>query len=297
MAAAGPLAAQQPPPAGAAHPVIVVGDFAAAPAGTLPPEWRPLTFPDIKAHTLYAAVPDPVHGQVVKATADKSASGLLRKVELDAHTYPILRWRWKADNLIAKGDVTRKEGDDYPARIYVSFAYDPKRVSLFERAQYGAARLIYGEYPPHAGLNYIWDGKAPAGTLVANAYTARVKMIVVESGPSRLHEWLAYERNIVEDYRRAFGEEPPPVSGVAIMTDADNTGESAVAWYGDIELQPGAAMKQLLLIGGGHAHVEVLRRFALRPEPDVAITVISPHRQTPYSGMLPGLVAGHYRFD
>jgi selenide, water dikinase len=56
-------------------------------------------------------------------------------------------------------------------------------------------------------------------------------------------------------------------------------------------------MKRLLLIGGGHAHVEVLRRFALRPEPDVAITLISPHRQAPYSGMLPGLVAGHYRFD
>ncbi|MBP8295125.1 MAG: FAD-dependent oxidoreductase [Burkholderiales bacterium] len=56
-------------------------------------------------------------------------------------------------------------------------------------------------------------------------------------------------------------------------------------------------MKRLLLIGGGHAHVEVLRRFALRPEPGVAITLVSPHRQTPYSGMLPGLVAGHYTFD
>jgi selenide,water dikinase len=53
----------------------------------------------------------------------------------------------------------------------------------------------------------------------------------------------------------------------------------------------------MLLIGGGHAHVEVLRRFALQPEPELAITLVSPHRQTPYSGMLPGLVAGHYRFD
>lgn len=56
-------------------------------------------------------------------------------------------------------------------------------------------------------------------------------------------------------------------------------------------------MKRLLLIGGGHTHVEVLRRFALRPAADVAITLLSPQRQTPYSGMLPGLVAGHYRFD
>jgi len=55
-------------------------------------------------------------------------------------------------------------------------------------------------------------------------------------------------------------------------------------------------MKQLLLVGGGHAHVEVLRRFALSPVPGAQITMISPHRHTPYSGMLPGLIAGHYTF-
>ena len=170
------------------------------------------------------------------ATANASASGLLHRVELDPHGHPLLRWRWKVDNLIVRGDVTRKDGDDYPARLYVSFAYDPNRVSLFDRVKYAAARILYGEYPPHAGLNYIWDGKAPSGTLVTNAFTSRVKMIVVESGPARLHEWVTYERNIVEDYRRAFGEEPPPLSGIAIMTDTDNTGESATAWYGNIEL-------------------------------------------------------------
>lgn len=233
-----PVAAQSPPSSTPASQDLIVGDFAGAPTGTLPTAWHAMTFPDIKSHTLYAAVPDSTHGQVVKATAIASASGLLRKLDLDAHAYPLLRWQWKADNLIDKADVTRKSGDDYPVRIYVTFVYDPKRVSLFERARYGAAKVIYGEYPPHAGLNYIWDRKAAVGTVIANAYTARVKMIVVESGPSRLHEWLVYERNIVEDYRRAFGEEPPPVSGIAIMTDTDNTGESAVAWYGNIVLRP-----------------------------------------------------------
>ena len=228
--------AQRMEPA-AAKP-IVAGDFAAAADGMLPAEWRPLTFPEIKSHTLYEAVPDPVYRQVIRASANASASGLLRKLNLDANAYPILRWRWKAENLIRKGDVTRKDGDDYVARIYVSFAYDPARASLLERARYSAARLLYGEYPPHSGLNYIWDGKSPAGTLVVNPHTDRVQMIVVESGSARLHEWLSYERNIVEDYRRAFGEEPPPISGIAIMTDADNTRESAVAYYGNIELHP-----------------------------------------------------------
>ena len=204
----------------------------------MPPEWRPQTFPDINSHTSYAAVPDAAYRQVVKASANASASGLLRKITLDAHAYPILRWRWKADNLIAGGDVTRKEGDDYAARVYVSFAYDPARVSLLDRARYGIVRLLYGEYPPLAVLNFIWDGKAAAGTLVVNPHTSRVQMFVVESGRARLHEWLSYERNILEDYRRAFGEEPPLISGIAIMTDTDNTGESAVAYYGNIELHP-----------------------------------------------------------
>ena len=53
-------------------------------------------------------------------------------------------------------------------------------------------------------------------------------------------------------------------------------------------------MKRLVLVGGGHAHVEVLRRLGLRPVPDVDITLISPGRNTIYSAMLPGLMAGHY---
>lgn len=55
-------------------------------------------------------------------------------------------------------------------------------------------------------------------------------------------------------------------------------------------------MKRLLLVGGGHAHVEVLRRFAMRPEAGVAITLVTPARHAPYTGMLPGFIAGHYRW-
>ncbi|MEO8133894.1 MAG: DUF3047 domain-containing protein [Betaproteobacteria bacterium] len=233
LAVGGLLLAQGPNPD---RPVVfVAGDFAGAPAGALPAGWQPLTFPNVKSHTQYAAVADTVHGQVIEATAVASASGLVRKLSLDARAYPLLRWQWKTNGLIVKSDVSSKDGDDYPARIYVSFAYDPARVSWLERARYGAARLIYGEYPPHSGLNYIWEGKAPVGTVVPNPFTARVKMIVVESGAARLGQWLRYERNIIDDYRLAFGEDPPLISGVAIMTDTDNTGESAVARYGNVE--------------------------------------------------------------
>jgi hypothetical protein len=63
-------------------------------------------------------------------------------------------------------------------------------------------------------------------------------MIVLRSGDGAANRWVAEERNVLEDYRHAFGEAPPPVSGVAIMTDADDTGGKAVAWYGDIAFRP-----------------------------------------------------------
>jgi hypothetical protein len=135
---------------------------------------------------------------------------------------------------LKKADIYRKEGDDFPARIYITFEYDRSKLGFFERAKYEAIKLLYGEYPPLAAINYIWESKAPKGLVVPNTYTDRVKMIVVESGPELLDQWVAEERNVREDYRQAFGEDAPMISGVAIMTDTDNTGESATAYYGDI---------------------------------------------------------------
>jgi len=59
-------------------------------------------------------------------------------------------------------------------------------------------------------------------------------MIVMESGSERVGEWIMEERNVYEDYKKAFGEEPTNISGVAIMTDTDNTKDSATAYFGDI---------------------------------------------------------------
>jgi len=219
---------------------LVVGDFSGAPPGSLPEDWKALIFRDIKSHTRYSLVADPQYGQVVRAEAAASASGLVHKVSLDPHEWPILQWRWKIDRLVAKADPTRKDGDDYPARIYVSFAYDPARVAWYERPLYAAAKLFYGEYPPQSGLNYIFDNKSPVGTIVPNAFTGRVRMIVVDSGEAHVGQWQSYQRNIVEDYRKAFGEDAPAISGVAIMTDTDNTGESATAWYANITLHRAA---------------------------------------------------------
>jgi len=214
--------------------VIGVGKFSAEEIGNGPPAgWKPLTFKKIKRHTAYTLIRDG-DAVVVKAVAESSASGLVRELKINPKEYPVVQWRWKVSNILKKGDVRRKEGDDYPARIYVTFEFDSSKLGFFEKAKYEAIRLLYGQYPPIGAINYIWESKVPNGTMVPNPFTDRVIMIVVESGETKLNQWVSEERNIYGDYKKAFGQDPPMISGVAIMTDTDNTGESATAYYGDI---------------------------------------------------------------
>ncbi|MFN7220053.1 MAG: DUF3047 domain-containing protein, partial [Burkholderiales bacterium] len=87
-------------------------------------------------------------------------------------------------------------------------------------------------------LMYIWENKAPVDTLIESAHTSRIKMIVVESGASGNGRWIGYERNIMRDFERAFGEKPGRILSLGIMTDTDNTGGATVAYYGDIHFSP-----------------------------------------------------------
>lgn len=213
---------------------VGIGTFsAAAPDGPWPNGWKPLTFPKIPQHTTYRLVKDGDR-VAVKAASQASSSGLTKEILIAPKEYPIIQWQWKVSNVLKGGDVAKKEGDDYPARMYVTFQYDSQKVGLFGKAKYEAAKLIYGQYPPLGAINYIWESRAPVGTAVPNPYTDQVHMIVVESGSTKLNTWITEERNVYEDYKRAFGQDPPMISGVAIMTDTDNTGESAEAYYGDI---------------------------------------------------------------
>jgi len=213
---------------------LEVGKFSSADINKgLPDGWKPLTFKKIKTHTDYRLVMDKGI-VVVKASSSASASGLVRKIQIDPALYPIITWRWKVANIYKKSDVTQKEGDDYPARLYITFEYDSTRHSLLERAVYKTTRVFFGEYPPTGAVNYIWASKAAIGAIVPNPFTDRARMIVLQSGAAQLNKWINEERNIYKDYKKAFGSEPPMISGVALMTDSDNTGESATAFYGDI---------------------------------------------------------------
>lgn len=201
----------------------------------LPAGWQPLTFRNITRHTEYRLLQE--EGRpVIQAKSDHSASGLYRPLDLDPKVYAILSWCWKVDGIISKGDATKKEGDDYAARIYVTFKYDPDKAGFLERSLFGMAKMREGEYPPKGVLNYIWANRIPKGEEISNAFTDRAQMVAVESGEAKVGQWVCEERNIYEDYQTLFGEAPPRLSGVAVMTDTDNTGESASASYSDLVL-------------------------------------------------------------
>jgi len=217
---------------------LMVGHFSSLqPSTDVPPGWEPMTFKKIERHTRYDLISDG-GVVVVKAVSENAASGWIRKIQIDPKEYPIIEWRWKVMNILEKGDVTQKDGDDYAARIYVTFAYDPSKLSFFDRAKYKTAKLLYGEYPPTGAINYIWGNHASKNRTIPNPYTDRAMMITVESGREKANQWVTQTRNLLEDYRNAFKTDPPLISGVAIMTDTDNTGEKATAFYGDIVFKP-----------------------------------------------------------
>lgn len=188
--------------------VIKLGDFS---SGDLK-GWEEKSF---AGNTTYKLVEEDGR-KVLKAVADNAASGLFKEAEIDLKKFPILRWSWKVEGVLAKGDAATKAGDDYPARIYIVFP----------------AIFIWNT----EGINYIWANKLPQGQAVPNAFTSNVIMLAVESGPGKAGQWVSEERNVYEDYKKLFGEEPPTLGAVAIMTDTDQTGEKAVAYYGDITL-------------------------------------------------------------
>ena len=199
--------------------------------------WEPLEFPKIDQLTRYELVAEDGK-QVVKATTSGGASGLIARVNLQPSDSLVLQWRWKVSNVFDQGDAREKSGDDYPARIYVAFEFQPEKAGFFERAKRKAVELLFGETLPGNALNYIWANTLPEGEFVPNPYTEKTVMVAVNSGSEQIGEWVTIKRDIVADYRKAFGEAPPPLVGIAIMSDSDNTNEAATAWYGDIVLNP-----------------------------------------------------------
>jgi hypothetical protein len=198
--------------------------------------WGELTFRKIDRHSRYRIVSRDGES-VLEAASEASASGILLDRSFDVFEYPLLAWRWRVEDVVPGGDATRKEGDDYPIRVYVIFRYDPTKVSGFDRLRYEAAKSLYGEYPPLATVNYIWANMPRSREPLVNPFTDRSVMIPMDSGRDYVGRWRTHRVNMLEDYRRAFGEDPPREASLAVMGDSDNTGKSTRAYLDYLEVR------------------------------------------------------------
>ena len=176
-------------------------------------KWRVNEF---KGQTDYRVVADGPT-EVLQAVSDDSASALVYQEEFLLDDYPVISWRWKVEAVVEKGDASSKQTDDYAARIYIVFPH--------------------WFYPNTKSLNYIWANKLKKGSVVPSVYTGNSMMVAVESGSENVGSWQTVRRNIAEDFRRVFGTQPPEKWTIAIMTDTDNTGGKAKAWYDDIQVE------------------------------------------------------------
>ncbi len=228
LAAAAPAGAQRME----AGPLVT--PFSAARPGTdLPQGWEPLSFGSLKTPTKYRFVDD--QGRtVLHARAEAAAGGLNFPVKFDIRSAPVVQFRWKVAKLIEGADNAVAAKEDSPVRVALSFDGDKSKLTLREKTASLLAKRATGRDLPYAQLVYVWSNAAPVGTVIENPHTRRVEMVVAMSGDAEVGRWVTVSRNVVEDFRRAFGEEPGTMTDVGIMTDTDNTGATVDAWYGDI---------------------------------------------------------------
>jgi hypothetical protein len=211
---------------------VQVGNFAADKLGEPPAAWRLGRLPLVKPTEFQVATIAGVTG--VRMDAQNAGAALYRTVQIDPASTPVLRWRWRVDRAVEDADLRRKQGDDVPARLYVMFDYPLDRLPLVERSKIQLARSVAGQLVPAAALCYVWDANLPAGTTLWNPYSKRVRVVVVAGGRGQLGRWIYEERDVAADFRAAFGESPPAITGIAIGADTDQTGGTARSWFSDI---------------------------------------------------------------
>ena len=201
--------------AGAQGNRIVVEDWSTQPAGKrgIPVGWQGQNWGSPK-HDFVVEADSP--SRVLHLRSDNDSSTISKEVKVDIKQYPILEWRWKVVLLPRNGDARRKETDDEAAQLYVTFPRFPSAVR---------SRVI----------GYIWDSTAPVGAIFASQKVSTVTFVVVRSGETDLGRWVTETRNVLEDYRRIYGEAPAEQAGViSISINSQNTSARAEAYVGEI---------------------------------------------------------------
>lgn len=225
-------------PAGEAAGDTVAPFSTAAPGSDMPAGWQPYVLRRDRAATRYTVVRDN-NRAVLHARANAAATGLRCPVRIDPREWSRLQFSWRVQQVPQQASVDTPEHDDAPARVILAFDGDAARLSLRERLIFDQVELFTGQRLPFATLMYVWCATLPPESVVRNHRTSRIHYLTVESGPRRAGQWLHYERDVVADYRRVYGEAPGMISSVGVLTDSDALKHEQQAWYGDITLRRG----------------------------------------------------------
>jgi hypothetical protein len=171
---------------------------------------------------------------VVQASSAEGGSGLFRKIHIDPRRHPVIEFRWRVPPDSARGGADGPSHASPPVRISLAFDGDPARLDFDDRAKLRLAKVLTVHGLPYASLVYVWLSRVPAESVVRSPHTDRVRLLVAQSGAQRLGEWVTIRRNVLEDYRKAYGEEPGDVVAIGLMTDYGDDGSRRRAYYGDI---------------------------------------------------------------
>ena len=178
--------------------------------------------------------------RALKIEADESYGNLVHA--LKPVSPPLqLAWQWRVERLLEHADLRQKSGDDTAVKVCVFFDEPMEQLTFGERQLLRLARSRSTDAVPTATVCYVWDSRLPSGTVLDSPFTRRLRYIVLESGTSRLNQWIAEQRDVAADYLKVFGSESasvPPIIGVAVGADADNTKSHSVAYVRDLVLGP-----------------------------------------------------------
>jgi len=211
---------------------ILLDDFSRDEVGSMPSKWF-VRDGDVRLTDLPAEKKTRYRYRVVKEDGKKYirysgmdamhiALPIHETPEIDLSTHPILSWEWRVHAVPTGANEDVDKLNDTAASIYV----------VFELA--GIFRI------PKV-IRYTWSSTLPRDTYLSKG---KQKILVMESGMNRKGEWVRFERNVVEDYRKFFGEEPTkrPLA-ILILSDANNTGTFAFADYGPLYLKRQSSRK------------------------------------------------------
>lgn len=210
-------------------------------ASSMPsPPWRPANLPQQTLPLTRFDVVDLDGLRALRIESGASYGNLLHTLEASAPAAPVMSWRWRLEQAIEGADLRRKAADDVAAKVCVMFDHSIDRVPFVERQLLRMARVSTGQALPAATLCYAWDPAQVSGAVLPNAYTRRMRWLVLQGAGSAPGAWRSERRALRADFLRAFGDEAsemPRITAVLVGADADNTGGQGIAYLADLALQ------------------------------------------------------------